>query len=297
MKSIYFRTLVVIILTFFLLTPLYAAQNNNSSVIAQSLIRSSGKRSLEQVKKKETNILMQKAITIYNQTQNVILMITHNQLDLAQTTLSRISKELNELSMQIGDKEVPIGVTVYEISGITNIKIAKKIIKKVKAAIKANNLVLARELLEQLRNEIVIDTKYLPINIFKQAIKLAQEFLKKGDTSRAIDSLNIAIYSIDVQTTIIPKPLAEAAILVNDASTLYKSNKTTALKLLDAAEQKITLARALGYIPKGTSVKDLISKIEELKNSIENHSSKSSEEFFSLNKTLKKAKEGITYKK
>ena len=279
------------------LTPLYAGQTSNSSVIAQSLIHSSGKRSLEQVKKKEANTLVQNAVTIYDQTQNVILMIAHNQLKLAQNTLSRISKEIDELSMQVGNKEVPIGVTVYEITGVTNVKTAKKIIKRVKAAIKANNLVLARELLEQLRDEIVIDTKYLPINIFKQAVKLAQEFLKKGDPSRAIDSLNIAIYSIDVQTTIIPKPLAEAAILVSDAYSLYKSDKSTALKLLDAAEHKITLARALGYIPKGTSVKELISKIEELKASIERASSKSGEEFYNLKKTLKKAKEGITYKK
>jgi len=294
------RTISLVLIAALTLLPaswVYASPNNNSSVIAQSLIRSSGKRSLEQVKKKEANTLVQDAVTIYNQTQNVILMLTHNQEKLAKNTLARISKELNELSMQLGNKEVPIGVTVYEVTGITNAKLAKKIIKKAKAAIEDNDLVLARELLEELRDEIVIDTKYLPINIFEQAIKLAQEFLKKGDTARAIDSLNIAIYSIDVQTTIIPKPLAEAAILVNDASTLYKNDRDTALKLLNAAEQKIYLARALGYIPKGTSVKELISKIEELKSSIESASSKSSEEFYKLNKTLNKAKEGITYKK
>ncbi len=276
---------------------LYAGQTGNSSVIAQSLIHSAGKRSLEQVKKKEINTLVQDAVSIYNQTQNVILMLTHNQLKLAKKTLARIINELDELNMQLGNKEVPIGVTVYEINGVTNIKLAKKIIKKAKAAIKTNNLVLARELLEQLRNEIVIDTKYLPINIFEQSVKLAQEFIKKGDISRAIDSLNIAIYSIELQTTIIPKPLAEAAILVNDASTLYKTNRNTALKLLNAAEQKISLARALGYIPNGTSVKSLISKIEELKSSIKTSSSNSEKEFFDLNKTLNKAKKGISYKK
>ncbi len=293
------RIISLMLMAWLVLFPvsLYAAQGANSSVIAQSLIRSSGKRSLEQVKKKEANVLVQEAVTIYNQAQNVILMLTHKQIDLAKNTLARIDKELNELNMELGNKEVPIGVTVYEINGITDVKLAKKIIRKAKAAITNNDLVLARQLLEQLRDEIVIDTKYLPLNIFQQAVKLAQEFIKKGDISRAIDSLNIAIYSIDLQTTIIPKPLAEAAILVNDASTLYKSNRKAALKLLNAAEKKIALAKALGYVPKGTSIKYLISQIEELKSSIKTASSSSGKEFLNLNKTLNKAKEGITYKK
>ncbi len=163
----------------------------------------------------------------------------------------------------------------------------------------------ARAVLTPLRDEMDIETVSLPMKVFPIATKDALKALNKGDTKGAIIIMAEAYNTFLVENAVIPLPLLKAQDLIADASSLDKSKKEEATKLLDGAKEELERANLLGYTskhsPEYKALVDSINAIEKEikgKNVVEKLYDKLKEDFVSLvhkNKVEKAKKEVKKY--
>ena len=284
-----------------IVSPVFAKEENKKTNIQQkqetasSLIESSGKRSTQKVREQELQKIIKEAASIYAEGNRVLFLLTHDKIEEAKKALKALKERVDKLEKQYQGKMVrlPIDVVVNEVVGITDIEQAKKLAEEVKKAVKNNDFVKARILLNALRSEIVIETVYLPIGLYKQAIDLAYKFLEEGKVKNAISQLQVAMNTIEIDTTIIPEPIAIASLLVEDASKRFKDNPEQALKLLEEAKRQIKLAKVLGYVRNDKDIEPLIKQIEKLEKEVKAKTG-TKEKFKSLFENIEKLKKGST---
>ncbi|NPA12364.1 MAG: YfdX family protein [Aquificae bacterium] len=265
---------------------------------AQNLIDSSGKRSTQKVKEQQIDKVIKKAVEAYAKGGQVLFLLTHGKVDEAKKLLAELKKEVAELEKEYKGKleRLPIEVRVIEVSGITDLKEAERLAKEAKKAVNENDFITARFILNSLRDEIVIETVYLPIKLFREAVVLADKFLQENKVKDAIAQLQVALGLIEIDTTIIPKPLAIASLLVEDASKVFEKDPKTALQLLEEAKRQIKLAKVLGYVRTEEEIKPLIEQIEKLEEQIKNKTGKK-ESFKKLFRSIEEMKEKATQTK
>ncbi|WP_029521590.1 YfdX family protein [Persephonella sp. IF05-L8] len=284
-----------------IVSPVFAKEENKKTNIQQkqetasSLIESSGKRSTQKVREQELQKIIKEAASIYAEGNRILFLLTHDKIEEAKKALKALKERVDKLEKQYQGKMVrlPIDVIVNEVVGITDIEQAKKLAEEVKKAVKNNDFVKARILLNALRSEIVIETVYLPIGLYKQAIDLAYKFLEEGKVKNAISQLQVAMNTIEIDTTIIPEPIAIASLLVEDASKRFKDNPEQALKLLEEAKKQIKLAKVLGYVRNDKDIEPLIKQIEKLEKEVKAKTG-TKEKFKSLFESIEKFKESST---
>ena len=271
------------------------AKENSSNQTTQQLMESAGKRSVELVRAGEIEKVIQKALRVFQKSQELLFQLTHNQIDKAKENIKEIQKLLEELQKKYKGKldRLPIQVVIIEVAGIDDIKLAEKLVKEVKKLLEENDIPAARDILNALRNEIVIETHYLPLEIYKDTIDLVAKFIEKNNIQKAVETLNIALGTIEIEQTIIPKPIAEAVLLVQDAKARFKTDKKSAIKLLEEAKRKIKLAKVLGYIKTEKEIEPILKEIESLEKEIEKETAEKVL-FESLEKKIKKAQEKAT---
>ncbi len=284
-----------------IVSPVFAKEENKKTNIQQkqetasSLIESSGKRSTQKVREQELQKIIKEAASIYAEGNRILFLLTHDKIEEAKKALKALKERVDKLEKQYQGKMVrlPIDVIVNEVVGITDIEQAKKLAEEVKKAVKNNDFVKARILLNALRSEIVIETVYLPIGLYKQAIDLAYKFLEEGKVKNAISQLQVAMNTIEIDTTIIPEPIAIASLLVEDASKRFKDKPEQALKLLEEAKKQIKLAKVLGYVRNDKDIEPLIKQIEKLEKEVKAKTG-TKEKFKSLFENIEKLKKGST---
>ncbi|WP_456384584.1 YfdX family protein [Persephonella sp.] len=294
------KKFVIFLLSAFLMgVPALASQTGKESSkkeqTAQSLIESSGKRSTAKVKEKELSRVIQEAVEVYGKGGKVLFLLSHNRIDEAKKALAELKSQLEKLEKQYKGKidRLPIDVVITELSGVTDLKEAEKLARKAKEAVEKNDFVTARFILNSLRDEIVIETVYLPLGLFKEAVELADKLLKEGKVKDATAQLQVAMGLIEIETTIIPKPLAIAELLVDDASKVYREKPQMALKLLEEAKRQVKLAKVLGYVRTEEEIKPLIAQIEKLEKEVSQKTG-TKEKFRKVFKSLEEAKEKAT---
>ncbi len=181
---------------------------------------------------------------------------TLKAIDLLSTNKNKeATKNLNEATKYFNDALktnpklglVPIAhdIAIYQYKGTpndikTSVKIAKKMLEK-------NNLQLARNILDPLRDEIDITTHYIPMSLYPNSTKIAENLLSKGKSKKALQELRIGLSTIVAERVIIPIPLLASRDLVRAASKLGKTKKKEALKLLSEAKMELEKAVLLGY--------------------------------------------------
>lgn len=277
---------LAVLSTAVILSTAFAQEKADNST--QKLIESAGKRSTQAVQSKEAEKVIQEALKAYKETQEVIVLLEQRKVKEAKNKMADIKKKLSNLQTQYKGKInlLPISVVIAEIQGADDIKLAKDILKQAKESCEKNDIPKARDLLEVLRNEIQIRTHYLPLDVYTKAVDSAYQFLDKGDVKNALNALNIATGLIKVETVIIPKPIAEALLLIDDAKKRFENNPESAKKLLEEAKRKINLAQALGYVRTEEEIKPIVKEIEELEGKLEKETAKK-DLFESLEKKVK----------
>jgi len=282
-----------------LVSPVFAKEEiKPKEETAKTLIKSSGERSTQKIKEQEIQKIIEEAVNVYAEGNKVLLLLTENKVEEAKKLLKSLKEKVEKLEKQYHGKldRLPIDVVVNEIRGITDIEQARKLADQVKEAVKNNDFVQARIILQALRDEIVIKTAYLPIGLFKEAIDLAYKFLEEGKIKNAVSQLNIALNTVEIETTIIPEPIAIASLLVEDASKQFKDKPDQALKLLKEAKKQIKLAKVLGYIRNDKDIEPLIKQIEKLEKEVVAKTG-TKEKFRSLFESIEKFKQGSTQTK
>jgi len=220
------------------------------------------------LKKAELAKVVQEAAQVFQETNKALLLLQKGQTDEALVILNRVLASLDKLIGEYGLVKLPIDVRFIDFNGITDLKLAWNYNKQVKKLVAENDFVDARPILNLLRDEIDVITTYMPLGLYRDAIKLAIDLLKQGKVDSAILAIQSALNTLEIETVVFPKPILEAQVLVDRAEKIYKVNPEGAKTLIERAKYDLKLAVALGYIRSEDELKPLIEKLNEVEKAI-----------------------------
>jgi len=141
-------------------------------------------------------------------------------------------------------------IVVYE--NLASAKEINNILKVAQEDILHYKLDDARALLAPLKDEMDIKTISIPMKLFPVATQEALDALNKGDAQKAMAIIATGYQTFIVDEGIIPLPILKAQDMILEASTLDKSKKEEAIKLLDEAKNELEKAEVLGYANSNT---------------------------------------------
>jgi hypothetical protein len=121
----------------------------------------------------------------------------------------------------------------------------------------------ARDILLPLKDEMDINTEFIPMGVYPLATKNALSALNKGDKDSAIAILTGAFSMLVHQQIILPLSLLSAQDLVMEASKLDKEKKEEALALLAEAKDELKKSELLGYTTKNSKEYKALTKAIE----------------------------------
>ncbi len=236
--------------------------------------------------------LVKEAIRAIQYTQEALMYLKNKKIKKAKEALKNA---VGQLAIVLNTPKAPyllpvdIQIEAYQFQG--KLEDIAKMVNQAKLLVVANKLPAAREVLNALRDEIVIKTVNLPLATYPAALNLAIKYINEGKIKEAEDVLAMALSTLVEVDTIIPIPLIKAEALVSEASKIVKKDKKQALKYLEEAKYQLKLAETLGYTSKSdTTYKMLRDEISKLEKEIKrNHNTKGL--FEELLKKLKEFKE------
>ncbi len=251
-------------------------------------------QSVENLKQAELAKVFKEATAVIWQTQTALTLLKKGDIEKAITQLGKIKATLQKLSQIYKLNRIPADVEFMEYSANLDLKTAEQLNQQVKNLVSNNRFVSARFILNTLRDEIDVITTYLPIDLYSRAIDFAIKLLKSGKVKPAIYVVESALSTLEVETTIVPKPILFAQRLIESAKKIYQTDPKTALELIEKAEYEIKLAKALGYISSEEDLKPLYEAIAKLKLAVKNQSANTAEQFQNVQKLLKEEKQKNT---
>jgi len=122
--------------------------------------------------------------------------------------------------------------------------------------------------------------------VVNESLKLATELLRQNKIESVILALESALKTLEIETVIVPRPLLEAQVLLQDAKKIYTSQPKKALEILKRIEQDIKRAQVLGYVPDKKEIKPLLEQIAELKRAVEENLPTAENQFKETSKAL-----------
>ena len=216
----------------------------------------------------QSNQLVNEAISAIRNTQDALVYLNGKDTKRA---ISALKKAIGDLAVVLNAPNAPyllpvdINFEAYQFQG--DIKNVAKLVKQAKNLVEENKLPEAREVLNTLRDEIVIKTINLPLATYPAALKLAIKYINEGKIKEAKEVLAMALSTLVEIKTIIPIPLVKAQNLIIAASKIVKKDKQEAIKYLEEAKHQLKLGEILGYTSKSSTtykmLKDQINKLEK----------------------------------
>ncbi len=165
---------------------------------------------------------------------------------------------------------IPVAGSVVVSELITTPQSVKEQVSLAKDFLDDSKVQAARAILAPLQDDMVTRTTLLPMTTYPDAIKLATKMLVDGKKDAAIATLATAMSTFVEEVSVVPLSLIRAEAMIVAASELDKEKeKDKALLLLDAAQQQLEVATALGYTTKDTDLYEgLKDQIKALKKEI-----------------------------
>jgi len=279
------KLLVSVMAASLLATSTFAADAKTKEVSKNAVVKA------EQKAQNDTK-LVKEAIKAIQYTQDALIYLNSNKIDKAKEALKNA---VGQLALVLNAPNAPyllpvdIQMEAYQFKGkLTDIA---ALVNEAKKLVAENKLPQAREILNSLRDEIVIKTINLPLATYPAALNLAIKYINENKIKEAKDVLAMALATLVEIDTIIPIPIVKAEALVTEASKVVKKDKKEALKYLEEAKYQLKLAETLGYTSSSsTTYKMLKDAIDNLEKEIK-ASHKTGGLFESLLKKLKEFKE------
>ena len=205
-----------------------------------------------------------------NDTLNAISVLSKNKSKAAKKNLNDaamyFAKAL-KIDPKLGLVPIEESTDIYSYDGDPkNIKEAVNLAKK---SLNKHNLQFARDILNPLKDEIIITTHYIPMDVYPSVTKIALKLLSKGKDKEALQELSLGLSTIVSDRVVIPIPLLTSQELVFIASKGDKTDKKKASKFLKRAKIELQKAVLLGYASKHSSeYKSLEKKIDAIQKEI-----------------------------
>ncbi len=157
-------------------------------------------------------------------------------------------------------------VTVYNLAAGT--EMIRHRLDRVEELLEDGKVQEARELLSGLRDEMLINTVFLPMATYPDSVKLATRYLISNKRNEAITTLNTALTSTVSETAVVPLGLIRAQSLIDQASEQV-GDKQAALDFVAAAREQLKIAELLGYTDDESALyQDLHKQIDALEKEI-----------------------------
>jgi len=284
-----------------LLSTLLSSLLLSSGLYAKSEIKSVNEVNKSAVKKGTQDALanqkklIKEAITSLQYTHEALVALDKKDKVTAE---KKIEKALGKLEVILAAKDapkfLPIDSSVTMVEYVGTKEDVKRSVDAVKDLLSDNKIQLARTLLNSLQSEIDIKITSLPLVTYPDALRLAAKYLHENQINKAKSVLEVALSTFDTTVTVIPVPLLKATDLINVSASLSKNGKKEdALKYLQAAEDELDVAEALGYVSHSdTTYKALHKAIKDVRKEIKGKN-KAEKLFDELKTKLKDFKDKI----
>lgn len=216
---------------------------------------SKNEKTLIALENKKNEVLNSKKSTIIHEaldgvflTQKAYEALDADRPEQSQKIIISALKQINAAIVNNKELEfVPIKADVQVLMGVFDLEGATLLKDEALTELNNGNVQTARALLTPLVDEIDIEVASIPIELYKTKLTEALGYLKNNKKWEARNSMREALELFVLDTDIIPIPLVEAEILIDESTSLESSNLTQSLKLLEEAQKDLELNAVLGY--------------------------------------------------
>lgn len=229
--------------------PSYAADQKVTEKVEVQVEQNSQKQAAEKRQK-----IVSEALAALQETTNALKALDEGKTEDALASLEKATGKLEiVLAREPRLAFAPVSVTSNSQNIITSTDHAKRMVKTVKSLLDDGKVQDARAILSTLASETVITVTSLPMATYPAALKEAAALIYDGKVEEAKIVLQVALNTLAVGITVIPIPVANAEALLLNAKALAENAERTEeqnkqlSRLLDAAEEEIKFAQALGY--------------------------------------------------
>ncbi len=254
----------------------------------QEAIQQSTRRGMEELRASSEKKIVQEAVAIMDGINRLITVLQYGSLQDATALLDTLIRKADEVSKKYNLQKLPISVAVFLYLGVEDPDTAQKLVAEAKRYLKRNEIPAARDVLNLLRNEIVVSTVVVPTDVLKHSLALTKSLIERGQIKEAIDALNLMLASVETVETVFPKPIFDAYYLMATIDEVQKKDRKLALELLKVVKRKIRLAYVLGYIGK-KEYGSLLKQVKEIERMIKSGKG-TTERIASLRKEMEKSK-------
>jgi len=256
------KFLTSIALASLLATSSFAADAKTDAVSKNAVVKAE--------KKAQNTALINEAVKAIQYTQDALIYLNGKNTQKAKESIKKAIGELSDLLNRPNSPyllPVDVNINAYQFSGKK--EDVAKLVNQAKILVAENKLPQAREILNSLRDEIVIKTVNLPIATYPATLNLAIKYLNENKLDEAKDVLAMALSTLVETDTVIPIPLIKAQALIQKASEAIKTNKSQSIKYLEEAKNQLSLGQILGYTSTSdTTYKILREKINKIESEI-----------------------------
>ncbi len=215
--------------------------------------------------------IIQEAVTAVQETAKALQALDKGDSEAALKSLEIATGKL-ELILARDPKLAfaPVDVSMVTLDLYADLETIKKARKDAEEALEDGEVQKARALLANLASEIVISVTKLPLATYPEAIKAVTPLIDAGKIDEAKHALQAALNTLVVEDIVIPLPPLRASLMLKAADKLAQKkdrseDENKKLKeLLDAAENQIRMAEALGY-GKKKDYKPLYEEMEKIR--------------------------------
>lgn len=270
---------IVLALTIIFISPTQAATTDSitekiqsSSHLSQEKLQDKVEQQKSEAEEKAEDTLVSEAQEAVQETQKAIASIEQgNKQDALKALESATGKLDLVLARQPELGFVPLESKVDIISlAPSDLDEVKKIRKQVKQAIRNDELVKARALLDNLASELRITTVNLPLATYPVAMEEAAQLLDRDEFEQAEGILQTALSTLFVAEKQSPIPVIKTQALIDEADSLIKvdGHEEIVQSLLAEARNELKLAEELGYGDRDREYALLDEQIKEIKKQI-----------------------------
>jgi len=243
----------------------------------------------------EQKNIYEESIAVVDKTRETVRLLAENKPEEAVKTIEQAMGKLDKvLTLEPEAKTLPISAEA-EITTLKADKATLETLKKqIEEAVQAGDFQLARALLNDLRSEVVLRTVEIPLVAHGAAMRSALVLINEGKIAEAQDVLQKALNTLVTINRIIPIPLLNAELLVQESSAIVEQDKAKALGMLEEARQQIETAKLLGYgFTYAADYAAIETAIDILEKTIKEEKD-SSDNYDSLSKDVKNLREKIS---
>ncbi|HHS89044.1 MAG TPA: YfdX family protein [Rhodobacteraceae bacterium] len=208
----------------------------------------------EEQARQDADQVLEDAITALDETGKAIAALADGKTDDAVTALeTAIGKLEVVLTQNPGMTLAPVDVATTVLDIVATPEEIRRARKEAVRLLDDHQLQLARPIISNLASEIDIATTYIPLGTYPLALKSAAALIKEGDPDAGAAVLANALNTLVVVETVVPLPLLNAQLLIEEARALSENAERSEEEnarleaLLDAIDAQIAKGEALEY--------------------------------------------------